>query len=69
MTHFEMTDSRRRRRPKVVPRAPADFVRQLKILTKNVRYASGSPLPVLKQLCMLIHQGEHSLEKKGITST
>ena len=29
---FEMTDRRRRRRrPKVVPRAAADFVRQLKI--------------------------------------
>ena len=28
MTNFEMTD--RRRRPKVVPRAAADFVRQLK---------------------------------------
>ena len=26
-----MTDRRRRRRPKVVPRAAADFVRQLKI--------------------------------------
>ena len=35
MTHFEMTDRRRRRRrrrrPKVVPRAAADFVRQLKM--------------------------------------
>ena len=32
-TNFEMTDRRRRRtrRPKVVPRAAADFVRQLKI--------------------------------------
>ena len=34
MTQFEMTDRRRRRRrrrrPKVVPRASADFVRQLK---------------------------------------
>ena len=29
-TNFEMTDRRRRRRPKVVPRAAADFVRQLK---------------------------------------
>ena len=29
MTHFEMTD-RRRRRPKVVPRAASDFVWQLK---------------------------------------
>ena len=34
-TNFEMTDRkrrrRRRRRPKVVPRAAADFVRQLKM--------------------------------------
>ena len=30
-TNFEMTERRRRRRPKVVPRAAADFVRQLKI--------------------------------------
>ena len=35
MTNFEMTDRRKRRRrtrrrPKVVPRAAADFVRQLK---------------------------------------
>ena len=29
-TNFEMTDRRRRRRLKVVPRATADFVRQLK---------------------------------------
>ena len=29
-TNFEMTDRRRKRRPKVVPRAAADFVRQLK---------------------------------------
>ena len=32
-TNFEMTD-RRRRRPKVVPRAAADFVRQLKMSKK-----------------------------------
>ena len=31
-TNFEMTERRRRRRrPKVVPRTAADFVRQLKI--------------------------------------
>ena len=30
-TNLEMTDRRMRRRPKVVPRAAADFVRQLKI--------------------------------------
>ena len=39
MTHFEMTDRRRRRRrrrrPKVVPRAAADFVRQLKIVSRK----------------------------------
>ena len=30
-TNFEMTDRRRRRRPKAVPRAATDFVRQLEI--------------------------------------
>ena len=42
-TNFEMTDDRRRRRrrrrrPKVVPRAAADFVRQLKIEIINMEY-------------------------------
>jgi len=31
--NFEKTERRRRRRPKVVPRAAADFVRQLKIMS------------------------------------
>ena len=46
-TNFEMTERRRRRRPKVVPRAAADFIRQLKMtrfvkneafITKTINY-------------------------------
>ena len=35
--NFEMTDRRRRRRLKVVPRAAADFVRQLKTAVVKVK--------------------------------
>ena len=55
MTHFEMTDrTRRRRRPKVVPRAAADFVRQLKRKNRNI--LGGSP--VVTSGCFILGDGQ-----------
>ena len=36
MLNFEMTDRKRRLRPKVVPRATEDFVRPLKVLSSKL---------------------------------
>ena len=53
--HFEMTDRRRRRRrrrrrPKVVPRAAADFVRQLKnLLHENSNFCPTNFMQIFMQ--------------------
>ena len=60
-TNFEMTD---RRRPKVVPRAATDFVRQLKNwkLPKQVFYL------LFKKNPSIIQFSEQSSEKKSVFS-
>ena len=51
MKNYEMTDRRRRTRPKVVPRAVEDFVQQLKI---DFYLLAASIVPMLLNLQLLL---------------
>ena len=53
---FEMIDRRRRRREKVVPRAAADFVRQLKICTGKLKTNSEKGRQVTSRTYALGHK-------------
>ena len=53
-TNFEMTE-KRRRRPKVVPRAAADFIRQLKMISFLKKIIKSGVQKMKMTRMMMIH--------------